>query len=151
MKMGKNQTQKQRNRVNEQAMADVTMLLQRWRAGDRDAENKLFVSVSPKLRRLARFLLKGERKGHSLQPTELIDQIYLSLVKAKDRDWRNRAHFFAIAGRVMRRYLVDHARARPKAMFVGFEDMQELLAARDEKIELALTVDRLLDQLEKTN
>ena len=132
-------------------MADVTELLQRWRAGDRDAENDLFVSVLPQLRRLAQYLLNGERKGHSLQPTELIDQVYLRLVKAKDRDWRSRAHFFAIAGRVMRRYLVDQARARPNVMLIRLEDVQEPLAANGKKVELALTVDRLLDQLEETN
>jgi RNA polymerase sigma factor (TIGR02999 family) len=132
-------------------MADITELLQRWRTGDREAENELFVSVFPKLRRLARYVLKGERKGYSLQPTELIDQLYLRLVKAKDRDWRNRAHFFAIAGRVMRRYLVDRARARPNVVFVGLEDVQESPAAHGQKLELALTVDRLLDQLEETN
>jgi RNA polymerase sigma factor (TIGR02999 family) len=132
-------------------MADVTELLQRWRGGDRDAENELFVSVLPKLRRLAQYFLKGERRSHSLQATELIDQTYLRLVKAKDRDWRSRAHFFAIAGRVMRRYLVDQARAKPNVMFVALEDLQEHPTARAQKVELALTVDRLLDQLEQTN
>ena len=132
-------------------MADVTELLQRWRAGDRDAENELFVSVLPKLRRLARCLLKGERKGHSLQSTDLVDQAYLRLVQAKDRDWQSRAHFFAIAGRIMRRHLVDHARARPNVMFVGLEGVKEFLAAHGKKVELAMTVDRLLDQLEETN
>src|ERR1051326_3495372 len=132
-------------------MADVTELLQRWRTGDREAENELFTSVFPKLRQLARYLLKGERKGHSLQATELIDQLYLRLVKAKDRDWRNRAHFFAIAGRVMRRHLIDHARARPNVMLIGLEDLQQSPAAHGHNLDMALTVDRLLDQLEKTN
>jgi len=108
-----------------QVMADVTELLERWRAGDREAENELFVSVFPKLWKLARYLLRGERKGHSFQATELLDQLYLRLVKAKDRDWRNRAHFFAIAGRVTRRYLIDRARARPNLIFVGLEDVQK--------------------------
>src|SRR5215467_6431129 len=132
-------------------MADVTELLQRWRTGDREAENELFVSVSPKLRQIARYLLKGERKGQSLQATELIDQLYLRLVKAKDRDWRNRAHFFAIAGRVMRRYLIDKARARPNVNFVKLEELQESPAAHGHNLDLALMVDRLLDQLEETN
>jgi RNA polymerase sigma factor (TIGR02999 family) len=132
-------------------MADVTQLLDRWRAGDREAENQLFILVLPKLRRLAGYLLKGERKNHSLQPTELIDQIYLRLVKAKDRDWQNRAHFFAIAGRAMRRHLIDHARARPKANFLALDDAKDFLVAPTEKLELAITVDKLLDQLEETN
>src|SRR5262245_15728796 len=122
-------------------MADVTQLLQRWRGGDRDAENQLFVLVLPNLRRLARYLLKGERKDHSLQCTELINQVYLRLVKAKDRDWQNRAHFFAIAARAMRRHLIDHARAGPKASFVALEDVKEFLPADTADLELAITVD----------
>src|SRR5262249_11089276 len=96
---------------------DITLLLQQWRAGDRAAENDLFALVLPNLRRLAHYLMKGERKGHSLQATELIDQVYVRLVAAKDRDWQNRQHFFAIAARAMRRYLIDHARGRPNAEF----------------------------------
>ena len=93
---------------------DITHLLHKWREGSREAENELFTRVTPNLRRLARYLMKGERKGHSLQPTELVDQIYFRMVAAKDRDWRNRQHFYAIASRAMRRYLIDHARGRPE-------------------------------------
>jgi RNA polymerase sigma factor (TIGR02999 family) len=131
-------------------MADVTQLLGRWRAGDRDAENELFRLVLPNLRRLARYLLKGERKNRSLQATELVDQIYFRLVNAKDRDWHNRAHFFAIAGRAMRRYLIDHARARPRVHFVSLDNAREVLSGRA-KLEMAITVDRLLEQLEAVN
>src|SRR2546422_7794398 len=131
-------------------MADITELLHRWRDGSRDAENELFAVVLPDLRRLARYLMKGERKGHTMQPTDLVDQIYLRLVQAKDRDWQNRAHFFAIAGRAMRRYLIDHARARPNARFIGLEELEDMLPARREKVDLAITVDRLLDQLAET-
>jgi hypothetical protein len=67
---------------------DITQLLRRWREGSREAENDLFTLVTPNLRRLARYLMKGERKGHTLQPTELVDQIYFRMVAAKDRDWR---------------------------------------------------------------
>jgi RNA polymerase sigma factor (TIGR02999 family) len=95
--------------------------------------------------------MKGERKGHSLDPTELVDQIYLRLVAAKDRDWQSRQHFFAIAARAMRRYLIDHARRRPDADFVALEGMEDLLRASGAKVELALTVDRLLDRLGETN
>jgi RNA polymerase sigma factor (TIGR02999 family) len=132
-------------------MADITQLLHRWREGSRDAENELFALVLPKLRRLAHYLMKGERKGHSLQPTELVDQIYLKLVAAKDRDWRNRGHFFAIAARAMRRYLIDHARGRPDAEFVALEGVKDFLPADTAEVDLAITVDRLLDQLAETN
>ena len=112
-----------------------------------DAENELFNLVFPNLRRLAHYLMKRERKGHTLQATELVDQIYFRLVAAKDRDWRNRRHFFAIAARAMRRYLIDHARGRPDAEFVALEGIEDFLPADSAKVDLAITVDRLLDQL----
>jgi len=126
---------------------DITRLLRRWRAGSRDAENELFTLVLPNLRRLARYLMKGERKGHSMQPTELVDQVYVRLVAAKDRDWQNRQHFFAIAARAMRRYLIDHARARPDAEFVALEGIENFVPIGSAKLDVAVTVDRLLDQL----
>ena len=128
-------------------MDDVTQLLFRWREGSREAENELFALVTPNLRRLAHHLMKGERQGHSLQATELVDQIYFRLVRAKDRDWRNRGHFFAIAARAMRRHLIDHARGRGDAEFVALEGMSEFLPAESVKLDLAVTVDRLLDRL----
>ena len=131
-------------------MGDITQLLQEWREGNREAENELFTLVTPNLRRLAHYLMKAERKGHTLQATELVDQIYFRLVGAKDRDWRNRAHFFAIAGRAMRRYLIDYARGRPDAMIVPLEGIKDTLPADSGKIDLAITVDRLLDQLAET-
>jgi RNA polymerase sigma factor (TIGR02999 family) len=132
-------------------MAEITELLHKWREGDREAENELFALVLPDLRRLAHYLMKGERKGHTLQPTELVDQIYLRLVGAKNRDWQNRQHFFAIAGRAMRRYLIDHARGRPNAEFVAIEGMENLIPGDSAKMNLALTVDGLLDKLAAVN
>src|ERR1039458_4368939 len=125
-------------------MGDVTQLLQKWREGSREAEDELFTLVLPNLRRLAHYLMKGERQGHSLQPTELVDQVYFRLVAVKNRDWQNRGHFFAIAGRAMRRHLIDHARGRPDAEFVSLDGIQNLLPARGSKVDLAITVDRLL-------
>ena len=132
-------------------MGDITQLLLKWREGSREAENELFALVLPKLRRLAHYLMKGERKGHSMQPTELVDQIYIRLVNAKDQDWRNRGHFFAIAARAMRRYLIDHARGRPDAQFVALEGLQDFLPADTAEMDMAITVDRLLEQLAETN
>jgi RNA polymerase sigma factor (TIGR02999 family) len=129
---------------------DITQLLQRWREGSRDAENDLFALVLPNLRRLAHYLMMRERKGHSMQATELVDQVYFRLVAAKDRDWRSRQHFFAIAARAMRRYLIDYARARPDGEVVALESMKDILPADSAKLDLALTVDRLLDELAET-
>lgn len=131
-------------------MGDVTRLLHQWRQGSPRAENELFELVVPDLRRLAHYLMNRERQGHSLQPTELVDQIYIRLVAAKDRDWRNRRHFFAIAARAMRRHLIDHARGRPNAQFVAIEEWESFLPADGAKVDLAVTVDRLLDELAGT-
>ena len=131
----------------EQTGEEITLLLHKWRAGSRTAENALFAIVMPNLRRLAQHFMKGERKGHSLQPTELVDQIYLRMVSAKDRDWQNRQHFYAIAARAMRRYLIDHARGRPDAEFVALERIENLLPRHTANLDLAVTVDRLLEQL----
>jgi RNA polymerase sigma factor (TIGR02999 family) len=131
-------------------MGDVTQLLHEWREGSREAENELFTLVTPNLRRLAHFMMKGERQGHTMQATELVDQIYFKLVSAKNQDWRNRAHFFAIAARAMRRYLIDYARGRPDVELIPIEGMRESLPSESGKIELALTVDRLLDKLAET-
>ena len=130
---------------------DITALLQEWRTGSRAAENELFERVTPDLRRIAHYLMKRERADHTLQATELVDQIYIRLVAAKDRDWQNRQHFFAIAARAMRRYLIDHARGRPDAEFLALEGIENLLPADSARVDVALTVDRLLDDLAKTN
>lgn len=128
-------------------VGEITELLYQWRHGSTEAENELFSRLNNDLRRLAQYLLKGERKGHELQATELVDQIYLRLIAAKDRDWQNRQHFFAIAARAMRRQLIDQARARPDAEFVGFEKLEPFTPANSTRIGFAITVGRLLDQL----
>lgn len=104
----------------------------------------------PHLRRLAHHFMKGERRDHSLQATELVDQIYIRLISARDRDWQNRRHFFAIAARTMRRYLIDHARGRPDANFVAIEGMRDFRIPESGKVETAIIVDQLLTQLADT-
>lgn len=126
---------------------DITKLLQLWREGDRDAENELFTLVLPSLRRIAHHLMNRERPGHTIQATELVDQVYFRLVGAKDRDWRNRGHFFAIAGRAMRRYLIDYARGRPNAAILPIDGLENLLPADSQTLDTALSIDHLLDQL----
>lgn len=132
-------------------VGEITQLLHQWRAGAAEAENELFSRLNSDLRRLAHYLMKGERKGHSLQATELVDQIYVRLVAAKDRDWQNRQHFFAIAGRAMRRHLIDHARARPRGEFIGVKGVEALLPAGSVRLDFALTIDRLLNDLAESN
>src|SRR5262245_20392861 len=111
------------------SVVDITALLHRWREGDRAAEDALFTAVLPNLRRLAHYFIRRERPGHTLQATEIIDEVYFKLVAAKDRDWRSRGHFFAIVTRAMRRYLIDYARGRPNTQFVALEGLENLLPA----------------------
>jgi RNA polymerase sigma factor (TIGR02999 family) len=128
---------------------DITQLLRAWGEGSPDAENQLFELVHGDLRRLAHFRVKGERKGAPMQTTELVDQIYIRLVGAKNRDWQSRQHFFAIAGRAMRRYLIDLARGRSDAELVRLTNLEQLIPERSVKVDLAITVGKLLDELEE--
>ena len=91
---------------------DVTGLLRKWSQGDEAAADELTPLVYVELRRLAHRYLGRERPDHSLQSTELVHEAYLRLVDQKEARWQDRAHFFAVSGQIMRRILVDHARAR---------------------------------------
>jgi len=88
---------------------EVTRLLHAWGGGDRSVEDRLFELVLPDLRKLAESMMRRERPDHSLQPTALLNEAYCRLLTARERDWRSRSHFFAIAARAMRRLLIDHA------------------------------------------
>lgn len=88
----------------------VTAALRAWRNGDARAQDELMKLVYPELHRRAERLLARERPGHTLQPTALISELYLRLVDQRHAQWQDRAHFFAIAARLMRRVLLDHAR-----------------------------------------
>ena len=90
---------------------DVTALLIEWTRGDTAAIDKLLPLVHDELRRLARRQMAGERPGHVLQATALVNEVYLKLIDIQRVQWQDRAHFFAMAARVMRRVLVDFARA----------------------------------------
>ena len=128
---------------------EITVLLQKWRGGDRDAESRLFRVLMPELRRIADRALRRERRGHTLQRTELVNEIFLRLEKAKKIDWQDRGHFLAIVTRMMRRYLIDYARSRPKPELLSMEGLPEGFMAGQSKLEVALAVDELLDGLEK--
>jgi RNA polymerase sigma factor (TIGR02999 family) len=129
----------------------VTELLDGWSRGDRDALDRLLPLVYAELRRIAARQLRGERAGHSLQPTALVHEAYLRLVDQKRVDWHDRAHFFGVSAQIMRRILVDHARRR-KANKRGDDvqcvslDRDVEAPARDEISVLAL--DLALERLE---
>jgi len=129
---------------------EVTGLLQAWRGGDATAETRLLGIVYAELQRIARRHLARETPGHTLQTTALVHETYLRLLGQKGVAWADRAHFFAIASTMMRRILVDHARARlagkrahrelPLSVATG------LSAAGGREVEL-LDLDRALDGL----
>jgi RNA polymerase sigma factor (TIGR02999 family) len=90
--------------------SDVTALLLAWGRGDADAREELIPLVYAELRRLAGRAMATERREHTLEPTALVHETYLKLVRHADVPWQSRAHFFGVAARLMRQILVDHAR-----------------------------------------
>jgi len=127
---------------------DVTGLLHDWNRGDRQAFERLMPLVTGELRRLARAHLRRERRDHTLQPTALVNEAYLRLVNVDRIQWRDRAHFFAFASRVMRRILVDHARAHRAAKRTGWRvaPVVEGGAADRHDVDL-IALDSALDEL----
>ena len=94
------------------ASQEVTDLLLAWSQGDDSALEKLLPLVYDELHRLARHYMGGERAGHTLQTTALVNEAYLRLIDSSRVRWQNRAHFFAVSAQLMRRVLVDYARSR---------------------------------------
>ena len=92
--------------------AATTQLLRAWAGGDNGALDQLTPRVYRELRRMAARLLQNERPGYTLQSTDLVHEVYLRLVNARELDWRHRAHFFAVAATLMRRILLDRARRK---------------------------------------
>lgn len=132
----------------EELSGEVTQLLHAWSAGDRSVEDRLFTLVLPDLHNLARRLMGGERLDHSLQATALMNEAYFKLVRARERDWENRKHFFAVAARAMRHLLIDHARGRPKGQKIAIDGIEDLLRGRDTQLEVGLAINGLLDEME---
>ena len=131
----------------------VTVLLKAMRAGDGKAENDLLPLVYQELHRLAQSYMRRERPDHTLQPTALIHEAYLRLA-GQDVDWKNREHFIGVAAHVMRRVLVDHARAHRASVRGGDRrrvDLEEGVAVSAERSDEVLLVDAALERLAKTN
>jgi RNA polymerase sigma factor (TIGR02999 family) len=94
------------------AQSEISVLLKRCAAGDRDAEDRVYEIAYLDLKRIARLLFRSETQKITLQPSVLVNEAFLRMPKAGEIAWEGREHFFAIASRAMRRVLVDHARAR---------------------------------------
>ena len=135
----------------EQLPGEVTVLLRKAQGGQIDAADQLVRLVYSELRRIAGAFMRGERQGHTLQPTALINEAWLRLADQTQVDWRDRAHFFGVAAQMMRRVLVDHARARladkrgAGAAVVGLDWVE--IDSGPQKVEEILAVDEALDRL----
>jgi RNA polymerase sigma factor (TIGR02999 family) len=137
---------------------DITRLLADFARGDSDATEKLATLVYGQLRQLAAAQLRHERPGHSLQPTLLVHEAFLSLMDGKRPSIRNRSYFFALAARCMRRFLVDHARKKKAAKRGGGLEtvvlneelvLDEKLAYSSDQSHQLLALDKALRRLEK--
>ena len=128
----------------------VTELLVRWRGGDGRALDELMPLVYDELRRLAAHYMRGERPGHTLQTSALVNEAYLRLAGHREMQWQNRAHFFAVAAQAMRRILVDHARRRGGRKRGGGGhkvDLDEALIVSDERAAEVVALDDALARL----
>jgi RNA polymerase sigma factor (TIGR02999 family) len=133
---------------------DITQLLRELSRGQPDALNRLIPVVYGELRRVAERQLRHERSDHTLSPTALVHEVYLKLLHLKQVHWRNRAHFFAMAARLMRRILIDHARTRKREKRGGEAirvPLQEALHMPVEQAEDLLALDEALTRLEAHN
>jgi len=131
---------------------NITQLLMAWGNGDQQALAELAPKVQQELHRIAARQMAGERAGHILQTTALVNEAYLRLVKWKDVKWNDRAHFFGIAAQMMRRVLVDLARERQRAKRGGGAvcvSLSEAINATVPKSANILALDELLQELEK--
>src|SRR5215469_12479474 len=129
---------------------EVTRILQAWKAGDEGALNRLTPLVYDELHRLARRYMAAEQTGHPLQTTALVHEVYLRLVGADTIEWQDRAHFYAICARLMRRILIDFARSRNyQKRGAGFAHIQleEAVTVSEAVGSEMLAVDEALKQL----
>jgi len=133
---------------------NVTVLLAKWGQGDREALDALTPLVYNELRKLAKSYLRRERVGHTLEGTALVHEAYLRLIDQREVEWRNRNHFFALAAELIRRILVDHARARIAAKRGGNHvklSLDEAMTPIDEKDLDLLALNDALDALARTD
>jgi RNA polymerase sigma-70 factor (ECF subfamily) len=133
---------------------EVTGLLRAWSDGDEAALERLVPLVEAELRRLARAYMRGERRDHTLQVTALVNEAFIRLVDARTVRWQDREHFLGIAARLMRRVLVDHARARGYQKRGGGGHrvtLDEALALAPEPSAFLLDLDRALDTLARSD
>ena len=135
--------------MSESSPQPVSALLVKWRAGDQEALQALIPLVYQELRRIAQYHLKQERADHTLQSTALVHEAYLRLLKQSPAEVENRAHFLAVASRLMRQILVDHARGHRAAKRGGGLklELQDAMAQQNvENVDL-IALDNALNEL----
>jgi len=133
---------------------EVTRLLADLNSGRQDAEDELVDLLYGELHSLARGYMRHERAGHTLQTTALVNEAYLHLGDVKNQDWEDRAHFFRIAARAMRRVLIDHARRKGAAKREGHwqkASLEEVAVCSDQPAAGLLDLDKALDSLSALN
>ena len=129
---------------------EITGLLKAWGGGDQAAMERLAPLISDELRRMARHYMRGEPDGHTLQATALVNEAWIRLVDVAGVNWQDRVHFFAVSAQMMRRILVDSARARRSgkrggpALRLNLDDAPELGSSRDREL---VALDDALDAL----
>jgi RNA polymerase sigma factor (TIGR02999 family) len=134
------------------APGEVTRLLHELSQGNKDAEGLLIPLVYSELRRIAAAYLRRESQDHSLQPTALVHEAYLRLTEIKEIDWQSRSHFFAMSATIMRRILVDHARAsRARKRGDGWDavSLNDALLPSPQRAPEILALDEALKRLEE--
>lgn len=140
--------------MNPISKQNVTQLLRAWSQGDEGALNQIYDLVFDELHRLAHHYMSRENPGNVMQTTALVNEAYLRLANARDLDWKDRAHFFAVSANVMRRILIDGARARRadrrggKDIQVALDDAPEVSTQNDPDL---IALDDALKELAKVN
>ena len=128
---------------------EATELLRAWRKGDRSALDRLIPIVHEELRRLARRYLAGERPGHSLQTTALVNEAYMRLVDYTRMEWQDRAHFLAVSAQLMRRVIIEHARRHNLKRGAGVKHvcLNEAAAVSANRARELIALDEALEEL----
>ena len=136
--------------MSEENASEITRILQDWNGGNEAAKEMLLPFVYDELKKQARYLMSGERRNHTLQPTALVHEAFLKLSEQTGIEWKNRSHFYGITSRLMRQILVDHARAHAAnkrgagAIHFSIDDVQVPIEERASSI---LMIDEVLERL----
>jgi RNA polymerase sigma factor (TIGR02999 family) len=139
--------------INVYAMSsthDITGLLDEWAKGNQRALEELTPLVYVELRQLAAGYMRRERQGHTLQPTAIVHEAYIRLVRQRNPTWQDRKHFFGVAARLMRQILVEHARRRRAGKRAGHRvSLEEIFSFERERSQDLIVLDTCLAALEK--